>query len=224
MKACLVYLFLAALPLLAMEDDACISVESYQQERIVALLPLLNTWADREFSHYPYLLSSPKDQIVCPSDLVFVNSSDALITLAESQGHIVGMAAMISFDSPVLHAMYFDRFRLFEKMQALGIDCTQMLYVAYFLTAPDCHNDPKVVKALYDRIVAFAQEKGKTQLCYMEDIGDPDHPYRIEPWGDVIDGCKSLKLQVRIAWPTQTLDGPAQDLQHTLEFFAKNLY
>jgi hypothetical protein len=217
-----VFLFITPLHTLLAE----IYIEAYQRENIVPLLPFLNTWGERAFSAYPYLLCSPKEQIVCPSDLVFVNSTNSLIILAKKEDAILGLVAMISFDCPMLHAMYFDRFQLIEKMQRLQIDYSRMLYVAYFLTAPECHNDETIVDALYDKIRDFAKENGKTQLCFMDDIGDAEHRLKplsktyIEPWGDVIHGCTSLPLQITIAWPTIDAEG---DREHTLAFFAKDL-
>jgi hypothetical protein len=213
---------------LCSEMNPAVQIEAYQAEQIIPLLPMLNTWAEREFSRYPYLLSSPKDQIVCPSDLVFVNSSDAMIAVANNQGKMTGIAAMICFDSPALHSMYFGRFHLIEKMQALGIDYSRMLYVAYFLTAPECHNDEHIVHALYSKVVDFAQQKGKSQLCFMDDIAQHDHPLKpirktfIEPWGAVICGFSSMNMQISIAWPTVDLDGTVKELEHTLEFFVKD--
>src|SRR5262249_31628511 len=67
-----------------------IFIEAYQRENIVPLLPLLNSWGERAFSAYPYLLSSPKEQIVCPSDLIFVNSLNALVILAKKEDAILG--------------------------------------------------------------------------------------------------------------------------------------
>lgn len=214
---------------LCAKTDPAVQIETYQAEQIVPLLPLLNTWAEREFSRYPYLLSSPKDQIVCPSDIIFVNSSDAMLALAKLQGKVVGMAAMISFDSPALHSMYFERFHLMEKMQALDVDCSRMLYVAYFLTAPEFHNDNHIVHALFSKVVDFAHQKGKSHLCFMEDIAQHDHPLKpvrktfIEPWGEVICGFTSMNLRINISWPTVDADGAVKELEHALEFFVKDL-
>jgi hypothetical protein len=206
-----------------------IDIETYQKEHIIPLLPLLNTWADREFAHYPYLLSAPKDQIVCPSDIIFINAPDAMIALAKIQGEVVGMVAMISFDSPVVHALYFNRFHLLQKIQALGFDPSQMLYAAYFLTAPEHHNDEAIVHALYNTLARFAHELGKTQVCFMEDVGEFPHPLKptkkmyIEPWADVIQGSESMGLQIPITWPTLDAEGVVKDKEHTLEFFVKNV-
>lgn len=149
-------------------------VETYQREAILPLLVTLNTWADRAFGHYPYLLSSSEEQIVCPSDLVFVNARDAMIALAKQEDKIVGIAAMISFDSPTLHTMYFHRFHIIDKCISLNIDPSKMLYVAYFLTDEECHNDLDIVDILYHCICNFALKLGKSQICFMEDITQHD--------------------------------------------------
>src|ERR1700687_4185204 len=94
--------------LLVQTQLSAIQVETYRREEIIPLLPMLNAWADREFAQYPYLLFPSDEQIVCPSDLVFVNSRDAMIAVAKEEDKIVGLAAMISFDAPVVHALYFN--------------------------------------------------------------------------------------------------------------------
>jgi hypothetical protein len=199
-------------------------VQGYQGEEIIPLLTLLNKWANVEFAHYPYLYAPPEDQLVCPSDILFINSKDALIALAKQDEEILGMAAMICFDAPNLSS-YFDP-SLYLKVRDAGFDPNKMLYVAYFLTAPQCHNDPIVVNALYDAIVRFAQEKQKTQLWYMDDISQFDvafqDNYCIEPWNTVIKGFKNSKVMVSISWPTR-LDNKTQMAEHTLEFFVKDI-
>jgi len=220
---------LAQKPITAEEtNNSKIEIETYKSGSIIPLLPLLNEWAVREFAQYPYLYSASKDQVVCPSDILFVNSSDSMIGLAKKEGKVVGMVALICFDSPELHKMYFVQGPLLDKFQKSGFDLSKMLYVGYFLTAPELHNDARVVHALYKRLADFAQEKGKTQICYMEDIGQPDHSkatksVAIEPWGEVIHGFKRTGVQIGITWPTIGENDDIKEKEHTLEFFVKDL-
>ncbi len=205
-----------------------VKVEMYSAGSIVPLLPMLNEWSVREFVHSPYRYSPSKNQIVSPTDIILVNSRDSLIALAKRDGRVVGIISLIPFDAPELQRMQFGQLSVLEKIQASGFDPSKMIYAGYFLTAPDVHNDRQIVDALYQAMTNFALEKGKTQVCYMEDIGRLDPPNAenqssIEPWGEVIKGFDSTGVQIGISWPTLEKDGSVKEMEHTLEFFVKDL-
>jgi hypothetical protein len=205
-------------------------VYSVNGKNITSILPLLHDWAVRAFSQYPYLHSPPKEAIASPFDLLLVNSKDAPVLLAKKGEKIVGMAALISFDSEPLHSSYFNQPypRLLEEMEAKGFDPSKMVYVGYFLAEPSYHNDEQVVQPVYEAIVNFAKSLGKTQICYTDDIGFPGHPAAatsqpIEPWGAVIQGVKATGVRIPISWPTLDATGNVKEIEHTLEFFVKDL-
>jgi len=208
-----------------------IHIETYRSENIIPLLTLLNEWTLREFAQYPYLFVPPKDQVIFPSDVTLVNSKDSMVVLAKKEGTVAGMAAFISFDSPVLHTTYLtylSNLVLLDKFNELGFDPSRILYVDYFLTAPQWRNDAAIVNAVYDQIKDFAREKGKTQICFIMDVSQPKHSsaqskISIEPWEDVIGDFQSTGFRNVLAWPTLTEEGFAQEMEHTLEFFLKDL-
>ncbi len=204
-----------------------IEVTTYQREEIVPLLPLLNQWILREFSQYPYC-SPPKDLVVFPSDIIFVNSREALVALAKKEDQVIGMITLIAFDSPSLHAMYLNQWfpHLLEEVRAHGFDPSKFLYVDYFLTEPSLHNDEQTVQALYQTLLHFAKKLGKTQLCYMADVGHPTNSggkYSVEPWGEVIYGFQSMEIRTIAILPTIDPTGGVKEREHTIEFFFKNL-
>ena len=210
--------------------DRSIQVTTFKGKNIISLLPLLHTWAAREFSQYPYFYSPPKDTIACPFDLILANSKDAVVILAKKGKKVVGMAALISFDSEPLHVSYFNQRypHLLEQMKEKGFEPAKMLYAGYFLTDPACHNDSQVVQLVYENIVSFAKSLGKTQVCYMDDIGFPGHPKAatsqpIEPWRAVIQGFQTTGIQIPISWPTLDQTDDVKEIEHTLEFFVKDL-
>lgn len=209
-------------------SNTLIEIATYQQEKIIPLLTMLNTWIEREFSQYPYLYAAPKDRIVFPSDLILVNSKEALIALAKKEDSIVGMAAMISFDWKALHEeMYLNVLfpGLLDSVRASGLDPSKMLYVDYFLTQPAYHNDEQIVQALYDSIKAFAKSLGKTQVCFIQEKGCPYYracvanSYQIEPWDEVIEGIQSTGIRSRASWPSLDKLGNTVEREHMLEFF-----
>jgi hypothetical protein len=201
-------------------QEADIEVVLYRQEGIIPYLTTMYNWAVREFGQAPYLYAPPKEHLVSMSDLLLINSPKAALALAKKEGKIVGLVSFISFDAAELHSAYFTEHDLLKKMRSSGFDPSRMLYVSSFLTAPEYHNDPAVVDALYATMINAAYEQGKSQLCYMEDIGYA--PTKIEPWGVVIQNCKSTNIQVDISWPTKQ-GNSSKELPHTLEFFVHNL-
>ena len=202
----------------AQESD--IEVVLYRQEKIIPHLTTMHNWSVREFGEAPYLYAPPKEHLICLSDLLFVNSPQAALALAKKEGKIIGLVSFISFDAPELHSVYFTKHDLLRKMRSNGFDPSRMLYVSCFLTAPEYHNAPSVVDALYSSIINAAYEQGKSQLCYMEDIGPGTT--KIEPWGVVIQNIKSTNIQVDISWPTKQ-GNSSKEAPHTLEFFVHNL-
>ncbi|HEY2810718.1 MAG TPA: hypothetical protein VGJ00_04955 [Rhabdochlamydiaceae bacterium] len=224
-------MYLCAGPLFSVplkRTSAPISIETYQRENAIPLLPLLNSWEEREFSHYPYLYSPDDEQLIHPSDIFLINSKEAFLAIAKRKGEIVGLVSFIPCDAPILSTKYFFDVALFDAMKGIGFDYSQMLYVDIFLTAPECHNDPAVVDALYSVVKSYAQEKKRSRLCFIRAVSDVDHPlskeplYYIEPWDQVILGCKGTGIRFESAWPTD-LETEVKTISHTLEFFVKDL-
>lgn len=201
-------------------EESNIEVTRYKQEAIIPYLTTMHQWSVREFGNAPYLYAPPEEQIVSATDLVLVNSNRAELALARKDGKVVGMVTTVAFDVPELHGPYFFQHDLLNKMRSAGFKPERMLYVGYFITAPECHNDPAVVDALYASIVQHAYAEGKSELCYMEDIGPATT--KIEPWGAVIHDLTSTKIQVVIPWPTQQ-GSTVEEAPHTLEFFVHKL-
>jgi len=202
-------------------EGSDIQINTYKKENIIPLLTTLQEWSVREFGNAPYLYAPPKENIVAASDILFVNGKDALIALAKKEEQVVGIIALIAFDAL---EQYFG-VDLFHRIQKAGFDPSQILYVGYFLTAPEYHNDPDVVQALYATCADYAKQLGKTQICYMDDVGLPGAPPlndQIEPWGAVIHGFKSTGVQISLSWPTKDSD-VVKEREHILEFYAKDL-
>jgi len=211
-------------------EGSDIQINTYKKENIIPLLTTLQEWSVREFGKAPYFYAPPKENIVAPSDIFFVNGKDALIALAKKEDQVVGVISLIAFDALELQAQYFGQdtlgqVDLFHRIQKAGFDPSQILYVGYFLTAPECHNDHDVVQALYGACVDYAKQIGKTQICYMDDVGLPGAPPLndlIEPWGTVINGFKSTGVQISHSWPTKDSD-EVKEREHILEFYVKDL-
>jgi len=213
--------------------ETALELSSYSAEQIEPLLPLLEEWVQREFIQYPYLWLPPKGEF-CMSNVMLAAEKEALVTIVRKGQQVVGVAAAVSFDSEAFRTTYEaavlgSNQSILEKMKEQGFDPSKMLYMNYFLTAPEYRNDENLVGLIYNNYVDFAHKIGRTQLCYFEDAGRVDHPLKpahptpIEPWGHAIQGFKSMYMQADLSWPTVQLDGSARDEAHTVEFFFKDI-
>lgn len=209
----------------AMEERSMFEVESYSGDAIIPHTPLLEEWVKRDYIHYPYLWVPTTSD--CGLDL-FIKEEHALVTIVKQQGKVVGIAAGISFDSERLQN-YFQE-PLSKLAEEHGFDPSQILYMSFFLTAPERRNDPLLVQAMYDTYVKFASNLGKTKVSYWADMSsDEHHPLKpeklvpIEPWGEVIHGFRSMKMKFNLPWMTLQSDGSVKEAIHPAEFFIKDL-
>lgn len=208
------------------EKDASLQLFVYSNAEIEPYLTLLDEWSARAFSQYPYLwVPTPGEP--CLGNLALVSEKDSLLVMVKREGEVVGYATGVPLDS-IPYRDYLTQ-KTVDAVQEKGFDVSKMFYVSTFLTAPQYHNDPELVHFLYDHFAAGAASMGKTQLCYFEDLGSLDHPLRpenpvaIEPWRHVIEGLKSMDVQVVLSWPTLQSDQSVRDEGHTVDFFVKDL-
>lgn len=206
------------------QESEVLEMTSYCGEQITDLIPLLEEWCNREFANYPYLWVPAQGEI-CDAQAKLPSEKNSLVTIVRKEGAVVGVAAAIPFDS-----MYSKEGQaVMDKAIAQGFDLSKMLYMCYFLTAPECRNDAKLVEMIYNNYLDFAAKLGRTQICYFEDAGREDHPLRpetptaIEPWGVVIDGFTRMDLQIEHSWPTLQPDGTVRDEAHKADYFYKDI-
>ncbi len=197
-------------------------ISTYSTEQIIPLIPLLEEWIQREYVQYPYLWVPCEEG---PSLEMFVKEKHAMVTIAKYQGQVVGVAAGMNFDSEQLHE-YFQQ-SLVEKAKEKGFDASQILYISFFLTAPEFRNEKHLAASIYDTYVGFARKLGKTKISYWTDFGKEGHPLKpkepiaIEPW-ELMDGFKSMGVKLELFWPTLQQDGTVKSESHTAEFFIKD--
>ena len=207
-------------------EESSLELSTYSMQQVEPLLPLLEEWVQREFRQYPYLWLPAQGQY-CLSNQMLVTEKDALVTLVKKGEHVVGVAAGVAMDT-VLVKEYLGP-SVSEKIKEQGLDPSQMIYMCYFLTAPEYRNDEEIVKTIYNQYIDFAHKIGKSQICYFEDPGKFDHPLKpdtlmpIEPWGHVIHGFSSMNFEESLSWPTIQSDGSVCDQAHVAEFFYKNI-
>lgn len=219
-----VCLFSAAWSASATQDRE-FELRVYSEERVLPVLPLLQDWVEEAFLGYPYLWVAPKEREIYPPNAHLADEKNAIIVVVQCQGKIVGIASGNPLDSPVLEPVLQPMLKQIAKQ---GFDPSQMFYMPYFLTSSEYRNDAALVEMMYQYYVDFARSIGKSQICYFQDRGMPVHPLRpepfveIEPW-HLIQGFRSMNVQMDLAWPTLQPDGSVRDQMHTMEFFVQDL-
>jgi hypothetical protein len=206
---------------MATENESMFELSTYSTQQIEPLLPLLQEWGEREFIHYPYLWVPAKEEIF-EAYALLAREKNSLVAVVRNQGKIIGLAAGVPLDAGELQA-------LFDEVQGQGFDPSQIFYMSLFLTAPEYRNDERLVELIFDKYVDFIRSIGRTQICYFDDPGRPDHPLKpenplpIEPWGHVIGGFRRMNVNKQFVWPTLQLDGSVKEEIHQLEFFVKDI-
>src|SRR4029079_19003193 len=127
------------------EEGEALEMSSYSGEQITGLIPLLEEWVGREFANYPYLWVPTQGEI-CETNARLPSEENALVTVVRKEGVVVGVAAGIAFDS----AHSKEGREVLDKVIAQGFDPSKMVYMCYFLTAPECRNDAKLVEMIYN--------------------------------------------------------------------------
>jgi hypothetical protein len=207
-----------------LQSDDILEISTYSTDQVVPWVPLLQEWEEREFFHYPYLWVPPKGEI-SDNNVMLAREKNAQVIIVQHNGQVIGIAGAIVFDSEEMHSNH--RW-LLEKTIAHGFDPAHIVYVNYFLTAPQFRNDARLVSLMYNKLVDFTHCIGRTQICYLEDLGNldsplkPEHPVAIEPWGHVIKGFRSM-MYADLTWPTLQPNGSVADQVHVSEFFIQDL-
>jgi len=208
------------------QETAPLSIQVYQREEIVPLLPLLNTWNTDAFGPFPYLYAPREDQLISMADFAYVNEKNALVIVAKKGEQIVGIAGGAPLDSFYMANHYFTP-ELIKSMKNKEYDPSDYFYVGYFLIAPEFRGDLSVIESIYDRLVEFSRSIGKTQLAYISVLLADNHPMKPdvfsspEPWGTAITGFSSMDLFTQMQWPTYQADGSIADQKHILQFYRK---
>lgn len=209
----------------AMEKTLMFEVESYSGDAIIPHTPLLEEWVKRDYINYPYLWVPTTVDFWFD---IFIKEENALVTIVKQQGEVVGVAAGISFDSEPLQN-YFQE-PLSKLAEECGFNPSQIVYMSFFLTAPQRRNDTLLVQAIYDTYVKFASNLRKTKISYWAHMSsEENHPLKpkklvpVEPWGEVIHGFRSMKIKLNLPWMTLQSDGSVKEEIHPAEFFIKDL-
>lgn len=206
------------------EDQMLLEVNTYSKQDIIPHIPLLQEWVKREYIHYPFLWV-PSDQECCMD--MFVHEKTALVTIVKKQGRVVGVAAGMKFDAKVLETFFEQPIALLTHQQ--GFNSSKILYMFFFLTAPEYRNDKHIVDTIYHAYVEFAKTLGLQQLCYWTDLGNEEHPLKpsslieVEPWEHIITGFKEMNIQFDQVWPTLQVDESVKSETHRAVFYIKDL-
>jgi hypothetical protein len=199
-------------------------VSTFSTEQIIPHIPILQEWVKRDYLEYPYLWV-PSDA-ECFMDM-FVNEKNALVTIVKKGEHVVGVAAGMPFNSEGLEPFFEHPINAMAK--ARGFDPSRILYMSFFLTAPEHRNEKMLVSAIYDAYLSFAKKLNLTHVCYWSEIEPENHPLKsqypttIEPWGIAINGFRNMNLQLDLYWPTLQVDGSIKNAKHVAEFYIKEL-
>jgi hypothetical protein len=214
------------------EEKSMFELRTYDTEEIEPLLPLLQEWGESVFIQYPYLWVPVKGEIFGAFALL-AKEKNARVAVVQNQGKVVGLAAGVPFDAPMLQAIFDEDGQaespLLQRVEEQGFDPSRIFYMSFFVTSPEYYNHLQIIDLIYNSYIDFIRAIGGNQLCYFDDIGRDDHPLKperflpIEPWGQAILGFKSMQVKKAFAWPTLQSDGSVKEETHQLEFFVKNL-
>lgn len=203
-------------------------IVSYSRENVVGRLPLMNSWCSYHLKGYPYLYVTPPEQIINPSDVIYVNDPNALVVIATVGSETVGCAAGIPLSSQHLAQYYFSP-KIINQFQEKGFKIDKIWYVGYFLMALDYREDFKTIETIYKKHVAHAKTIGLNQLCYVE-VLRPDNEERKpnsfqspEPWGNLILGFRETNVKMKSSWLSIQQDGTIKLEENDLTFFIKEI-
>jgi hypothetical protein len=208
----------------AWTELAMLQIENVSKDGIASHAPLLEEWMRRDYIHYPYLWV-PTEGETCLS--LFINEKSTLLTLIKREGHVVGVAAGMAFDSENL-ANFFEA-PLAKLAEEQGICPEELYYMSFFLTAPDCRNEKAIVEAIYDAQATHAKFLNKTHLCFWCSSETPLHPLKpnsitpVEPWGYVVKDYEPMHIELNLPWNTLQVDGSVKEEIHPVQFFMKSL-
>lgn len=203
-------------------------IVSYSQEEVVGRLPLMNSWCSHHLKGYPYLYISPPEQIINPSDIIYVNDPNALVVIATVGSETVGCAAGIPLDSEHLVKYYFSP-EIIHKFKNQGFKPDKIWYVGYFLMALEYRQDLKTIETIYEKHRATAKKIGLNQLCYVEVLrpdNDPRKPSSFQPpkpWGNLILGFTETNVKIKSSWFSIQQDGTVKLEENDLMFFIKEI-
>src|SRR5579872_4589622 len=82
----------------SMQKEMPLEITTYSSQEVVAVLPLLQEWIEREFFKYPYLLVSPKG-VTHPSNEHVAQEARGLVIVVKRLDEVVGVASCVPFDS-----------------------------------------------------------------------------------------------------------------------------
>jgi hypothetical protein len=208
----------------AWTESAVFQIENVSNDSIALHAPLLEEWMRRDYIHYPYLWVPAEGEAFLT---LFINEKSTLLTLIKREGHVVGIAAGMAFDSEKL-ANFFEA-PLAKLAEEQGICPEELYYLSFFLTAPDCRNEQAIVDAIYDAQATHAKLLNKTRICFWSSVEMPQHPLKpntitpIEPWGYTIKGYEPMRIELNLPWSTLQIDGSVKEEVHPVQFFMKSL-
>ncbi len=205
-----------------------IKLQQFVGKEVISWLPAMNTHCAECLREFPYLYAPPSRQIINPTDTIYVNEKDALVTVVENAEGIIGIASGLPLSSYYLAAHYFSP-AIIEKFREKGYNPENIGYMGYFLMRPKFQNDADLIHSIYRSFVEKAKLLGKTQICYIDVIRSDTHPLRPntyshpEPYSHTIKGFSKTAIEIESTWPTFQVGGEIKDESHQLVFYISAL-
>lgn len=203
-------------------------ISTYTREKIIPFLSSMNSWCVNFLRGYPYLYVPPVEQIINPSDIMYVNDPNALVLIAEEQDMTQSVATGIPLNSAYLLSYYFNP-EIINKFKNRGYDPHKIWYMGYFLTTPEYRENGKFIQSIYEKFIKHAVKLGKTQLSYVNVVRAADHPLKPdnfknpEPWEDMIKDFLDTGVTTKATWPTLQQNNSIKNEEHEIRFYIKNI-
>lgn len=201
-------------------------VECFQNQAVEEIRPLLDEWGIQLFREFPYLYVYQEET---DYNTIFEIDPDAFVLFAEKDERKIGVIQANPLNSPFLEKELYTPYGCLDQIRAKGFDPDKILYISCFLMLKEERLNLDAITLLFDNAIGIAKKMGKTQICYMEIVQDPEHPLKPlsyispEPWRDLMMDFRNMDVRIEMAWPTLQPDGTVREEAHAMVLYVMDI-
>lgn len=178
-KYLLVFVGMFFIGTLMAQSQDLIQITCYQGQRVPEVRPLLDEWGIQLFREFPYLYVYQDET---DYNAIFETDPEAFVLFAEKNGKKIGVIQANPLNSPFLEQELYTPFTCLEEIRQKGFNPDCILYISCFLMLQEERMNHEAMTILFHSAIELAKKMGKTQICYMEIIHNPDHPLKPYPY------------------------------------------
>lgn len=199
-----------------------IEIKNYRNNQINEMRPIVNEMGFTHYKKFPYFYVHDD---VPNFRSCFENDPNALLVCAEKNSKVIAILEAIPLNSSFLKDTPFTPFPVLQDIKNKGFNIDQTFYISGFIVNAEERLNKKMILNMFNNAVDLAKSLGKTQICFMELIGDENHPLKpdpyvpVEPWHELGVEFRKMDVSIDLAWPTLQPDNSVKEQVHTLTFF-----